>query len=219
MEKTVAAGMEKVIIGKEAKALLPVVNKEDTRPWVRGLLIKGDSSILATDTKILAKMELNTDLPKEEIPTNIKTGADADKLWISVDGLKKAIANIKKKTAIPAIQENVYVNKENGSLNLQVLDENMNVVSFEERGTENLATDYPDTDKILNSKEKVVRQQIAVEGKTLIKLAEMAKALGDNTRIELGIAEDIKKPVPFKISANGKEKVSGVFMLINNREK
>jgi len=217
MDKTTVTGMEKVVITKEAKALLPVVNKEDTRPWVRGLLIKGNS-ILATDTKVLARMELNTDLPKEEIPTNIKTGADADKLWISVDGLKKAISNIKKKTAIPAIQENVYVNKENGSLNLQVLDENMNVVSFEERGTENLASDYPDTEKILNPKEEVVRQQIVISAETLIKLAEMAKALGDNTRIELGIAEDIKKPVPFKITANGKEKVSGVFMLLNNQK-
>lgn len=209
--------MEKVVITKEAKALLPIINKEDMRPWVRGLLIKGDS-ILATDTKILAQMDLNTALPKEEIPTNVKTGADVDKLWISVDGLKKAIANIKKKTAIPAIQENVYINKDNGSLNLQVLDENMNVVSFEERGTENLANDYPETTSLLNPKEEVVRQQIVIEGKTLIKLAEMAKAIGKDTRIELGIAEDIKKPVPFKISDKGKQKVTGVFMLLNNQK-
>ena len=217
MDKSTVTGMDKVVITKEAKALLPVINKEDMRPHFRGFLIKNDS-ILATDTKVLARMELNTDLPKEEIPTNIKTGADADKLWISVDGLRKAISNIKKKTAIPAIQENVYVNKDNGALSLQVLDENMNVVSFEERGTENLASDYPDTEKILNPKEEVVRQQIVIEGKTLIKLAEMAKALGDNTRIELGIAENIKKPVPFKISENGKQKVTGVFMLLNNQK-
>lgn len=218
MEKTKVTGMEKVIIGKEAKALLPVINKEDMRQHFRGFLIKGND-ILATDSKLLARMELNTALPKEEIPTNIKTGSDADKLWISVDGLKKAIGNIKKKTAIPAIQGNVYVHKANGALNLQVLDKNMNVVSFEERGTESLAADYPETDRILNPEEKIVRRQIAIEGKTLLKLAEMVKALGDNTRIELGIAEDIKKPVPFKISESGKQKITGVFMLINNQEK
>ena len=216
MEKTIS-GMEKVVITKEAKALLPVINKDETRPHFRGLLIKG-GSILATDTKILARMDLNTELPKEDIPTNIKTGADTDRLWISVDGLKKAIGNIKRKTAIPSIQENVYINKDNGALNLQVLDENMNAISIEERGTENLAADYPETDKILHPKGDVARQQVVISAETLIKLAEMAKALGKSTRIELGIAEDIKKPVPFKISDNGTQKVTGVFMLLKNEK-
>jgi len=218
MEKTTVTGMEKVIISKEAKALLPICPKEDSRPWVRGLLIKGDS-ILATDTKLLARMELNTGLPKEEIPTNIKTGSDVDKIWVSAEGLKKALASIKKKTSLPAIQDNVYINKDNGSLNLQILDENMNAISIEERGTENLAMDFPETEKILNPKEDIERQAIVMDGNMLIKLAEMAKALGKNTRVEMGIASDIKKPVPFKISEAGTVKVSGVFMLIDNQKK
>jgi hypothetical protein len=218
MEKTKATGMEKVVISREAKALLPVINKEETRPHFRGFLIKGND-ILATDSKLLAKMELNTALPKDEIPTNIRTGADTDRVWVSAEGMKKAFGSIKKKTAIPAIQDNVYINKDNGALNLQVLDENMNAISIEERGTENLAMDFPETEKILNPKEDCERQTIVIEGNMLIKLAEMAKALGKNTRIELGIASDIKKPVPFKISEAGNVKVSGVFMLINNEKK
>jgi hypothetical protein len=218
MEKTKVTGMEKVVITKEAKALLAVINKEDMRPHFRGFLIKSND-ILATDSKLLARMPLNAELPKEEIPTNIRTGADTDRVWVSAEGMKKAFGSIKKKTALPAIQDNVYINKDNGALNLQVLDENMNVLSIEERGTENLAMDFPDTDKILNPKEDIERQAIVIEGNMFIKLAEMAKALGKNTRIELGIASDIKKPVPFKISEAGNVKVSGVFMLIDNQKK
>lgn len=96
MEKTQVKGLEKVIITKEAKALLPVINMKDLRPHFRGFLIKGDE-ILATDSKILARMSLNAELPKEDVPTNVKTGADTERVWISFETLKKALANIPKK--------------------------------------------------------------------------------------------------------------------------
>lgn len=217
METTVK-GMEKVIVTKEAKALLPVINKEDMRPHFRGFLIRGDS-ILATDSKILARMPLNTELPKEDIPTNIQTGADAEKIWVSVDTLKRALGNIPKKGALPAIQENVYLNKENGAMKLQVLDENMNAVSFEERGNnDELANDFPDTDKILKPEEKnVVRQTVKISGETVIKLAEMVKSLGKDCRLSLKIA-DHTHPVFFKVEDRNSIKADGAFMLLKNDE-
>jgi len=210
--------MEKIIIAKEVKALLPVINKEDMRPHFRGFLIKG-GSILATDSKILARMPLNTELPKEEIPTNIQTGADTDMVWVSLDTLKRALSNIPKKSALPAIQENVYVNKENGAMKLQVLDGNMNAVSFEERGNnDELANDFPDTDKILKPEEKdVVRQTVKISGETIIKLAEMVKSLGKDVRLSLEIA-DYKHPVFFKIVDRNTSKADGAFMLLKNEE-
>jgi hypothetical protein len=164
-------------------------------------------------------MPLNTELPKEEIPTNIQTGADADMVWVSLDTLKRALSNIPKKSALPAIQENVYVNKENGAMKLQVLDGNMNAVSFEERGNnDELAGDFPDTDKILKPEEKdVVRQTVKISGETIIKLAEMVKSLGKDVRLSLEIA-DYKHPVFFKIIDRNTSKADGAFMLLKNEE-
>jgi hypothetical protein len=209
-------GMEKVIVTKEAKALLPIINKQEMRPHFRGFLIKGDA-IVGTDSKILVKMPLNTALPKEEIPTNIRTGADTDKVWVSIETLKKAVGNIPKKSSLPAIQENIYIAKENGALKLQVLDENMNVVSFEERGTENLADDFPDAEAVLNPKDDVERKTIRIAGETIIKLADMAKSLGKDLSITMEIA-DSKHPVFFKIADRNCSKANGVFMLLKPEE-
>jgi len=191
------------------------------RPHFRGFLIKGDA-IVGTDSKILVKMPLNTALPKEEIPTNIRTGADTDKVWVSIETLKKAVGNIPKKSipkksSLPAIQENIYIAKENGALKLQVLDENMNVVSFEERGTENLADDFPNAEAVLNPKEEVERKTIRIAGETIIKLADMARSLGKDLSITMEIA-DSKHPVFFKIADRNCSKANGVFMLLKPEE-
>jgi hypothetical protein len=120
MDKT--NGMEKIIVSKEAKALLPVIDMKDLRPHLRGFLIKGEE-ILATDSKILARMPLNAELPKEDVPTNVQTGADTEQVWVSFETLKKALSNIPKKASLPAIQNNVFVHKSNGEMTLQVLEE------------------------------------------------------------------------------------------------
>jgi len=210
--------MDKIIVTKDAKALLPVINKEDMRPHFRGMLVEG-GFILATDSKILARIPLNEELPKEEIPANIKTGSDTDRVWISADTLKRALSNIPKKSALPAIQENVYVNKTNGDIKLQVLDGNMNAVSIEERGNnETLANDFPDTGKILNAEENgVERKSVRISGETLIKLAEMVKSLGKDVRLSLEIA-DHRHPVFFKIVDRNTSKADGAFMLLKNEE-
>jgi len=219
MEKTQVKGLEKVIITKEAKALLPVINMKDLRPHFRGFLIKGDE-ILATDSKILARMSLNAELPKEDVPTNVKTGADTERVWISFETLKKALANIPKKTSLPAIQNNVFVNKSNGEMTLQVLDEGLNAVSLQDRSNnEVMADDFPQTDKILNPEEKdVIRQTIRISAETLTKLADMVKALGKDTKITLRIA-DHKKPVFFKIEDRNVVKADGAFMLLKPEEE
>lgn len=209
-------GMEKVIVTKEAKALLPIINKQEMRPHFRGFLIKGDA-IVGTDSKILVKIPLNTVLLKEEIPTNIQTGTDADKVWVSLETLKKAVSNIPKKSSLPAIQENIYISKENSALKLQVLDENMNVVSFEERGTENLADDFPNVEAVLNAKEEIERKTIRITGETIIKLADMVKSLGKDLNITMKIA-DSKHPVFFKIADKNCSKANGAFMLLKPEE-
>lgn len=208
--------MEKIIIGKEVKALLPVINIQDMRPHLRGVLING-SFILATDSKILVRMKLNTELPKEDIPANIKTGADADKVWVSVDTLKRALCNVPKKGPIPAVQQNVFVSKENGLLRLQVLDENLNAVSFEDRAnSDELANDFPDTDKILNPEEKdAASQTVRISGETIIKLAEMVKSLGKDVRLVLEIT-DYQRPVFFRVEDGNALKADGAFMLLKN---
>ena len=208
--------MEKIVIAKEAKAMLPIINKQEMRPHFRGFLIKGDA-ILGTDSKILARMPLNTALDKEEIPTNIRTGADADKLWVSMETLKKAVSNIPRKSSLPAIQENIYISKENGALKLQVLDENMNVVSFEERGTEALADDFPDAEALLNPKEGIERKTVRIAGETITKLADMVKSLGKDLSVTLEIADSMQ-PVLFKIAGRNGPKANGVFMLLKIEE-
>ncbi|MDP8218971.1 MAG: hypothetical protein P9M03_09625 [Candidatus Theseobacter exili] len=218
MEKTTEKGMEKIVISKDAKALLPVIDMKDLRPHFRGFLIKG-GNILATDSKILARMPLNAELPKQDVPTNVQTGADTERVWISFETMKKALSNIPKKTSLPAIQNNIFVNKTNGSMTLQVLDEGLNAVSFEERGNnESLATDFPETDKILNPEEKdVERKSIKISAETLIKLSDMVKSLGKDTRITLEIA-DYKHPVFFKVEDRNTTKIDGAFMLLKTEE-
>jgi hypothetical protein len=77
-----------------------------------------------------------------------------------------------------------------------------------------MAEDFPQTDKILNPEEKdVVRQTIRVSAETLIKLADMMKTLGKDTRITMRIA-DHKKPVFFKIEDRSVSKADGAFMLL-----
>ncbi len=210
--------LEKVIIKKEVEALVSIIKKEDTRPWIRGFLIT-EGNILATDGRILAKMSLNTDLSKEEIPTNIKIGADTNIIWVSAEGIKKALTNIKKKTALPTIQENVYISKEDGVIKLQVLDENLNAITIEENISDDIAKTYPETEFLLNPKEDIERQSIVIDGKTFIKLSNMIKKLEKNTSIEMNIAADTKKPVLFKIRDEENIKITGVFMLINNTKK
>lgn len=210
--------MGKIIISKEVKALLPIINKEETRPYFRGFLIR-DNSILATDSRILVRMQLNNEIPKEDIPTNIQTGSDTDKVWISIDTLKKALNNISKKSSLPTIQENIYVNKANGNLKIQILDEKMNIISFEERGyNEDFANSYPDTDKILNSAEQNEQKQILkISGEIIVKLAEMVKSLGKELIVSLEIS-DYKRPVLFKIKEKNNKKIDGAFVLLKTEE-
>ena len=129
MEKVTVTGMEKIIVNKEAKALLPVIDMKHLRPHFRGFLIKGEE-IFATDSKLLVRMPLNGELPKADVPTNVQTGADTERVWVSFETLKKALSNIPKKASLPSIQNNVFVHKSNGSMTLQVLDESLNAVSF-----------------------------------------------------------------------------------------
>jgi|LSQX01.3.fsa_nt_gb hypothetical protein len=218
MENIQEKSMETVIITKETKALLPVIDMKDLRAHFRGFLIKGNE-VLATDSKILARMFLNRDLSKAELPTNISTGAETKQLWVSFETMKKALTNIPRKTSLPAIQNNVFVSKSNGSMTLQVLDEGLNAVSFEDRNDgASMAEDFPDTDKILNTEEKdVERKTIRISAEMLIKLADMVKTLGKDTRITLRIA-DHKKPVFFKIDEKNVTKADGAFMLLKPEE-
>jgi hypothetical protein len=209
-----AKGFEKVILGKEVKALLPVVGKDENRLALKGCLIKGDY-IAATDGKILARMTLNTELSKDEIPTTIRTGADSDRIWVSSEVLKKALGNISKKNALPAIQDNVYLYKENGTVKFQVLDGEFNPISLEERKSEDFAGSFPDVEKILEVNGEAERKKIKIAAETIIKLADVVKSLGKEASIVLEISDE-RHPVLYRIDEYGAEKVNGAFMPLKN---
>ncbi len=206
---------EKVVLGKDVKALLPVVCRDDNRMALKGCLIK-DDYITATDGKILARVKLNTELPKDEIPTTIRTGADSDRIWVSFETLKKALGNISKKNALPLIQDNVYLHKENGTVRFQVLDEEFNPISLEERKTEEFAESFPDVEKILEEKGEVEAKTIRIAAETIIKLADVVKSLGKEASVVFEISDE-SHPVFYKVEDYSSEKLNGAFMLLKNK--
>ena len=217
MEKVneIRKGLEKVVLGKDVKSLLPVVCRDENRMALKGCLIK-DDYITATDGKILARVKLNTELPKDEIPTTIRTGADSDRIWVSFETLKKALGNISKKNALPMIQDNVYLYKENGTVRFQVLDEEFNTISLEERKSEDFVDSFPDVEKILEVNGETERKTVRIAAETLIKLAEVVKSLGKETTMVFEISDE-SHPVLYRVEDFGKEKLNGAFMLLKNK--
>jgi hypothetical protein len=223
--------LDKVVIPKEAEAILPVVEKDEPRAQFRGVLVE-NGKIYSTDTKLLAEMEIDNDIEKDEIPRNIETGSDKPRVWISLENIKKAFSSIPKKTAIPRIVNNVYVlnkkaepisqaAKEQPELKdafawvkLQVLDENMQVISIEDM--ENTwAEDFPrNPAKLIYPEKDVPRFKAKLSYNLISKLAAMMKVMGKDSTVTFMMSEDIKKAVPFKMTVRGKRNINGCFMLL-----
>jgi hypothetical protein len=215
-------GIEKVVIGKNAKALLAVIDGEEKHPHFRGYLIE-DNYIWGTDTKILARMPLS-EIATEEIPTNIKTGADKNRIWLSFDSLKRAIGNLPKKPVL-SIQDNIYINKENGKTELQTIDRNVMPVVIQEASNESGAEDWPDPKHVYDMGKDLKKFTLTLSGKTILQLAEMIKAVKekyDDGRLILKIDTE-KKQLPqavnFRIDKRRGTVIEGCFMPLRNEEK
>jgi len=103
---------------------------------------------------------------------------------------------------------------------LQIVDEGLNTVSFEERGNnESLATTFPETDFLLNPEEKdVAKQTIIISAEIFLKIADMVKSLGKDTKITIQTT-DYRYPALFKIKDRNVVKADGAFMLLKPEEE
>jgi len=207
-------GIEKIVIGKNGLAALAVLDKEEPRLHFRGALIQG-GKIIATDTKILIRIPLNEALAKEEIPANVGTGSDTDKVWVSAVTLENAFKAITKKNPIPAIQDNVYIRKEGDTVTANVLTKEMSISSFSDFGVTNRAEDFPNHDGVMKDK-PADAVPYSVNGVTILQLANIIKKLGDNISVELFFSEP-EKVVFFNVISRNDE-MDGAFMLLKNRE-
>jgi len=211
--------MEKVVIGKDVKALLSVIDKDEPRIHFRGVLIDGEN-VWATDTKILARIKLQ-EIDKEEIPASIKTGADTGKVWIYADSLNRALSNIPKKPALPMIQNNIYLNKENGKIELQTIDQNMVPATVQEPTSESNAENFPDCNTILDTSKDTEKTEMIFGGQIILQLAEMVKTFKNKnkfTRIVMKL-DTPERAVNFQVKQNDKVLVDGCFMLCKSEEK
>ncbi len=200
-----------MLVNKRINELVKFTAKDAIRPQLQKVCISGNEAV-ATDGSVLAIMPIDTGMPDEDYPTGPEINTDIPKpLLISTEQIKNAVAILPKKTALP-ILNNIQVGVKDGA---PVINAGLPVMQVPGEGSDGM--DYPAYKQVIPDYDNSTAVKVALDGKLLKLLCELATKHGDYTRqitfeIPTTDTAHVKQAVKWEIKNDGEVVFHGIIM-------